>query len=74
VGVVATYLPQPLAGAAGCAQVSTVNGVGGVYELSTVVGVVRPLTAPPPLGSSSEDEAQQQQQRQQQQASGTSTA
>lgn len=50
--VVAGYLPVPLAGACGAAQLSTVNGAGGVYELSSVVGVVRSLAAQAPAGSS----------------------
>ena len=41
--VVSSYIPVPLSGASGAAQVSTVNGAGALYERTSVVAVWRAL-------------------------------
>jgi hypothetical protein len=52
-GVVSSFLPVPLCGAAGTGQVSTVNGCGALYEQTSVVGVWRVLPQPDAGSSSS---------------------
>ena len=48
---VASFLPGvPLAGMHGSAQVSTVNGKAGLYELTSTIAVVRPLQQPAAAG------------------------
>lgn len=44
--VVSSFLPVPLTGAFGAAQVSTVNGAGALYECTSVIGVLRALPQP----------------------------
>jgi small ligand-binding sensory domain FIST len=41
--MLASYLPVPLSGMFGAAQISTANGKGGLYELTSAVAVLRPL-------------------------------
>ncbi|WIA13834.1 hypothetical protein OEZ85_007378 [Tetradesmus obliquus] len=42
-GLVGSYLPVPLAGVFGSAQVSTANGKAALYELTSALAVLRPL-------------------------------
>jgi uncharacterized membrane protein YgcG len=53
--VVASFLPVPLCGAFGAAQVSTVGGAAALYERTSVIGVLRALPQPDAgaVGSSS---------------------
>lgn len=44
--MVSSFLPVPLSGAFGAAQVSTVQGAGTLYEKTSVVGVLRVLPQP----------------------------
>lgn len=44
--VVASFLPVPLCGAFGAAQVSTVGGAATLYERTSVIGVLRALPQP----------------------------
>jgi len=55
--VVSSFLPVPIGGAFGAAQVSTVNGVGALYEQSTVIGVLRMLPQPSDAASTSSADA-----------------
>jgi small ligand-binding sensory domain FIST len=41
--VVSSYLPVPLAGVFGSAQVSTANSKAALYELTSALAVLRPL-------------------------------
>ncbi|KAF6251852.1 hypothetical protein COO60DRAFT_1556837 [Scenedesmus sp. NREL 46B-D3] len=43
--VVSSYLPVPLAGVFGSAQVSTANGKAALYEFTSALAVLRPLVA-----------------------------
>lgn len=43
-GAVSKFLPVPLAGMFGSAQISSVNKKAALYELASAIGVVRPLT------------------------------
>lgn len=42
-GTVSKFLPAPLSGMFGSAQISTVNKKAALYELASTIGVVRPL-------------------------------
>eukprot|EP00775_Hariotina_reticulata_P001178 gene1178-1515_t len=43
-----SYLPVPLSGMFGAAQISTANGKGGLYELTSAIAVLRPLHSQQP--------------------------
>lgn len=58
----ASFLPVPLAGMHGSAQVSTVNGKAGLYELTSAIAVVRPLAQPQVVAAAGDAGATDEQQ------------
>lgn len=58
--MVSSYLPVPLTGAFGAAQVSTVNGAGALYERTSVVAVLRALNCSSSDKQPAEPAAEQQ--------------
>lgn len=55
--VVASFLPVPLCGAFGAAQVSTAGGAAALYEGTSVIGVLRALPQPDAGAGSSSSSA-----------------
>jgi small ligand-binding sensory domain FIST len=58
-GKVSSFLPVPLAGVFGSAQVSTANSKAALYELTSALAVLRPLAPAPQTQELAKQEEQQ---------------